>query len=158
MKKKLLFIPLVFLLCACSYDKYEMPKDAFINTNEKEYKVYSTDGKLYDLIGDTNTEILSKNKILNTDEIGEQEVEVSYKYKKRDYLYKIKYTVIDDEAPIMLSSKSNVTFSPSSNTLNPSMFNAEKCTNTSFPSSSVINPNPFFALNHLTVPSMLKAS
>ena len=45
MKKKLLFIPLVFLLCACSYDKYEMPKDAFINTNEKEYKVYSKDGK-----------------------------------------------------------------------------------------------------------------
>ena len=110
MKKRIILVLFTLLLCGCSYDKYEMPKDAFINTNEKEYKVYSTDGKLYDLIGDTNTEILSKNKTLNTDEIGEQEVEVSYKYKKRDYLYKIKYTVIDDEAPIMLGSKSNVTY------------------------------------------------
>ena len=63
MKKRIILVLFTLLLCGCSYDKYEMPKDAFINTNEKEYKVYSTDGKLYDLIGDTNTEILSKNKI-----------------------------------------------------------------------------------------------
>ena len=110
MKKKIILVLFTLLLCGCSYDKYEMPKDAFINTNEKEYKVYSKDGKLYDLIGDNNVKILSKNEVLDTEDIGEKEVEVSYKYKKRDYLYKIKYTVIDDEAPILLGSKSNVTY------------------------------------------------
>jgi GH25 family lysozyme M1 (1,4-beta-N-acetylmuramidase) len=110
MKKKIILVLFTLLLCGCSYDKYEMPKDAFINTNEKEYKVYSKDGKLYDLIGDNNVKILSKNEVLDTEDIGEKEIEVSYKYKKRDYLYKIKYTVIDDEAPILLGSKSNVTY------------------------------------------------
>ena len=110
MKKRIILVLFTLLLCGCSYDKYEMPKDAFINTNEKEYKVYSKDGKLYDLIGDNNVKILSKNEVLDTEDIGEKEVEVSYKYKKRDYLYKIKYTVIDDEAPILLGSKSSVTY------------------------------------------------
>lgn len=110
MKKRIILVLFTFLLCACSYDKYEMPKDAFINTNDKEYKVYSKDGKLYDLIGDNNVKILSKNKVLDTEEIGEKEVEVKYKYKKRDYIYKVKYTVIDDEKPILLGSKSNVTY------------------------------------------------
>lgn len=110
MKKRIILIMFTLLLCACSYNKYEMPKDAFINTIEKEYKVYSEDAKLYDLIGDNNVKILSKNTKLNTETVGENEVEISYKYKKRDYLYKIKYTVIDDEPPIMLGSKSNVTY------------------------------------------------
>ncbi|MBR4830275.1 MAG: hypothetical protein IKZ96_00710 [Bacilli bacterium] len=110
MKKRIIMLTFIFLLCGCSYDKYEMPKDAYINTNEMEYKVYSNEGKLYDLIGDNNVEILSKNKTLDTEDIGEKEVEVSYKYGRRKYLYKIKYNVIDDEAPIMLGSKSNVTY------------------------------------------------
>ena len=102
MKKRIILVLSIFLLCACSYDKYEMPKDAYIETNEKEYKVYSNEGKIYDLIGDNNVKILSKNKTLDTSEIGEKEIEISYKYKKRDYLFKIKYKVIDDEAPITL--------------------------------------------------------
>ena len=110
MKKTIIIILFTFILCACSYDKYEMPKDVYINTNEMEYKVYSKDGKLYDLIGDNNVEILSKDKVLDTSEIGENEIEISYKYKKRDYLYKIKYKVIDDEKPIVLGTKSNVTY------------------------------------------------
>ena len=110
MKKTIIIILFTFILCACSYDKYEMPKDVYINTNEMEYKVYSKDGKLYDLIGDKNVEILSKNKTLDTSTVGENEVEISYKYKKRDYLYKIKYTVIDDEKPIILGAKENVTY------------------------------------------------
>lgn len=109
MKKRIIFLLSIFLLCACSYDKYEMPKDVYINTNDKEYKVYSKDAKVYDLIGDNNVEILTKNKQLDTSEIGEKEIEISYKYKKRDYLYKIKYKVYDDEKPIFLSNPSNVT-------------------------------------------------
>ena len=85
MKKIIIIILFTFIICACSYDKYEMPKDVYINTNEMEYKVYSKDGKLYDLIGDKNVEILSKNKTLDTSTVGENEIEISYKYKKRDY-------------------------------------------------------------------------
>ena len=110
MKKRLLFIPLVFLLCACSYDKYEMPKDAYINTNEKEIKVNSSDTKIYDLISDDNVDIITKNKKLDTSEIGDKEIEISYKYGKRDYLYKLKYKVIDDEAPIIISSYKSIVY------------------------------------------------
>ncbi len=110
MKKRLLFIPLVFLLCACSYDKYEMPKDAYINTNEKEIKVNSCDTKIYDLISDDNVDIITKNKKLDTSEIGDKEIEISYKYGKRDYLYKLKYKVIDDEAPIIISSYKSIVY------------------------------------------------
>ena len=110
MKKRLLFIPLVFLLCACSYDKYEMPKDAYINTNEKEIKVNSSDTKIYDLISDDNVDIITKNKKLDTSEIGDKEIEISYKYDKRDYLYKLKYKVIDDEAPIIISSYKSIVY------------------------------------------------
>ena len=109
MKKKIILVMFTFLLCACSYNKYEMPKDAYINTLNKEYKVYSTEGKLYDLIDDYNVEILSKDKELDTSSTGEKEVELKYKYKKRDYIYKLKYKVIDDEKPIILGASKNVT-------------------------------------------------
>ncbi|MBR2603773.1 MAG: hypothetical protein IKE10_01935 [Bacilli bacterium] len=108
MKKRIILLMGVFLLCACSYDKYEMPKDAYINTNEVEAKVYSSESKIYDLIGDNNVEILTKNKKLDTSETGEKEIEISYKYGKRDYRYKLKYKVIDDESPIIISSYASI--------------------------------------------------
>lgn len=108
MKKRIIMLSLILLLCGCSYDKYEMPKDAYINTNDLEVKVYSDESKVYDLIGDNNVEILSKNKKLDTSETGEKEIEISYKYGKRDYLYKVKYNVIDDEAPIIISSYASI--------------------------------------------------
>lgn len=108
MKKRIIFILGILLLAGCSYDKYEMPKDAYINTNELEAKVYSKEAKIYDLIGDNNVEILTKNKKLDTSEVGDKEIEISYKYGKRDYLYKINYKVIDDETPIIISSYASI--------------------------------------------------
>ncbi len=108
MKKRIILLTFILLLCGCSYDKYEMPKDAYINTNDLEVKVYSSESKIYDLIGDNNVEILTKNKKLDTEEIGNKEIEISYKYGKRDYLYKINYKVIDDESPIIISSYASI--------------------------------------------------
>lgn len=108
MKKRIILLTFILLLCGCSYDKYEMPKDAYINTNDLEVKVYSNESKVYDLIGDNNIEILTKNKKLDTEEIGNKEIEISYKYGKRDYLYKINYKVIDDESPIIISSYASI--------------------------------------------------
>ncbi len=42
MKKRIILLTFILLLCGCSYDKYEMPKDAYINTNDLEVKVYSS--------------------------------------------------------------------------------------------------------------------
>ena len=50
-------------------------------------------------------------------------------------------------------SVSNVTFCPSFNVRNPSVWIAEKCTNTSSPPSSLaMKPYPLPSLNHFTVP------
>ena len=50
------------ILCGCTYDEYQMPKNAFININDKTYEVYDKKAKTYDLIDDNNVEILSDNK------------------------------------------------------------------------------------------------
>ena len=57
--KKLLIVMFIFLLCGCSYDEYKMPKDAYIETEEKTFDVYDTYAKVRDVIKDTNTEILN---------------------------------------------------------------------------------------------------
>src|SRR5690606_18525233 len=45
-----------------------------------------------------------------------------------------------------------LTFWPSCRVLNPGIWIARKCTNTSSPLSRLMNPKPFASLNHFTVP------
>ena len=85
--KKILIVLLIIFLCGCSYDPYEMPKNAYIKTNDKTYEVYSQNIKLKELIKETNTQILNKKDILKTTKLGKNKVTIIYKYKKRNRKY-----------------------------------------------------------------------
>lgn len=109
--KKLLIVMFIFLLCGCSYDEYKMPKDAYIETEEKTFDVYDTYAKVRDVIKDTNTEILNKKEKINTEKLGENTLTIKYKYKhkKRIYKYDVTYKVEDKVVPIFLSASSTRT-------------------------------------------------
>lgn len=111
MKRKIIFIFLLILLTSCGYDPYEMPKDAYINSNDVTYEVYDTDAYVYDLIGDNNVDIITKDKNISTKKLGSNKVTIKYKYKKkrREYKYDITYNVIDSTKPIFLSADENIT-------------------------------------------------
>ena len=105
MKKFLRAIAILFLLTACSYDEYKMPKEVYINLNNKNINVYEK-VTVNDLIKDTNVEIINSNKKITTDKIGNNIVIVKYKYKKRYYKYNANYNVIDNEKPIFINYSS----------------------------------------------------
>ena len=108
--KKIIFIFIfTILLTGCKYNMYEIPDDVKIKTINKSYEVYSKNNMLYDLILEKNVEILTKNKELNTKKLGENNVTIKIKYKKRTYKYKIKYNVVDTTKPIYLSVNTNKT-------------------------------------------------
>ena len=101
---KLIIVILVSLLVSgCGYNKYEMPEDAYINIEEKNFLVFE-DAHLYDLIKDTNTEILTDNKFIDTEKIGKYKETIEYKYEKRKYKLDIEYNIIDETPPIYISA------------------------------------------------------
>ena len=110
MKKRfliLLFISLI--LSGCKYDMYKTPKDVVIKIKNKKIPVYSNKYHLYDLIEKKNVEIISDNKLLKTNKIGNNYITLIYKYKRRKYKYKINYKVVDKVKPIFLSVNTNKT-------------------------------------------------
>ena len=109
--KKIVLIIIVMFLCGCSYDPYNMPKNAYIKTNDKTYEVYSSNIKLKELIKDTNTEIINKKDILKTVKLGKNKVTVKYKYKRKNRIYKydVTYNVVDTTKPIFLIADSSKT-------------------------------------------------
>lgn len=102
--KKIILVLSVFLLCACGYDEYEMPKDAYINIDNKNIEIYDINVKVKDLVKDTNTKILNKNKSINTKKLGKNKVTIEYEYKDRKYKYDANYKVVDTTKPIFLSA------------------------------------------------------
>ena len=92
-----------FLLSGCGYDKYQMPEDAYINLSDETHLVYD-ELHLYDLIEDTNTEILTKNKLLSSDIIGKNKIIIECKYEKRKYKLEITYEIVDETPPVFISA------------------------------------------------------
>ena len=109
--KKVLLVLLIVILCGCSYDPYEMPKDAYIKTKDVSYEVYSNNVKVKDLIEDTNTKILNKKDTLKTTKLGKNKVTILYDYNKknRKYKYDVYYNVVDTTKPIFLNYDSQQT-------------------------------------------------
>lgn len=101
--KIIIILITALLLSGCGYDEYEMPKDAYINVSEEKILVFDQ-VHLYDLIMDTNTEIITKNTIVDTDIIGNREVIIEYKYENKKYKKKIAYEIIDETAPIFINA------------------------------------------------------
>ena len=104
--KKLILVLSVLLLCACGYNEYEMPKDAYININDNKIEVYDINIKVKDLVKDTNTKILNKNNSINTKKLGKNKVTIEYKYDGRNYKYDASYVVVDTTKPVFLSASS----------------------------------------------------
>lgn len=107
-KKIALFLPIFILLTGCGYDEFAIPEDAYINTNENIYEVF-TKHNTSELINDTNVEIISEKENINTDKIGTYSYTINYKFKKRKYKYNIEYTIVDSIKPIFIGAPNNLT-------------------------------------------------
>ncbi len=102
MKKYIMLFLLILLLTGCKfYDEYKMPEEVSIELNDNTFEVYSVK-TVNDLISDTNVEITNSDKKLKTNKIGEKEIEIEYKYKKRDYKYIVNYEIVDTESPFII--------------------------------------------------------
>ena len=102
MKKYIMLFLLILLLTGCKfYDEYKMPEEVSIELNDNTFEVYSVK-TINDLISDTNVEITNSDKKLKTNKIGEKEIEIEYKYKKRDYKYIVNYKIVDTESPFII--------------------------------------------------------
>ena len=95
-----------------NYDPYEVPEDVNINLNENIFKVYEEHNSS-ELIKDINAEIISDEKILENEKIGNYTYTLLYKYKKRKYKYDINYQIKDMTPPVFISAPSNLTMEAS---------------------------------------------
>lgn len=95
-----------------NYDPYEVPEDVNINLNENIFKVYEEHNSS-ELIKDINAEIISEEKILENEKIGNYTYTLLYKYKKRKYKYDINYQIKDMTPPVFISAPSNLTMEAS---------------------------------------------
>ncbi len=86
-----------------------MPKDVEIIIADKEIEVYDKTS-LYDLIENSNVQILTQNEEIDYMNIGEHTYTLEYKHKMKKYLCDIKYSVIDSVSPIFINVPSKKTF------------------------------------------------
>jgi CRP-like cAMP-binding protein len=104
----ILIIVSIFLLTGCENkrDLYILPEDAKIEINNKTIEVFKS-YKLYDLIGNTNMEINTKDTNIDTETIGEHTITLDLKYNKKKYKYDLKYIVKDLDAPRFIQASSS---------------------------------------------------
>lgn len=114
MKKVLLLIIPIFLLTGC-YDKYKIPEDIWINYDNKEIEVY-TSFESNDFNITSNAQVKLENTKISTNNIGEYEIEVPIVYNKKNYIYKLNYSIIDTTAPKYISASSYQTVTLNSET------------------------------------------
>lgn len=96
-----------FILCCLlivGYDKKisdKMPKDAFINIKLNDIEVYD---EMYvsDLISDTNVKI--EDYKLNTDVIGNKDIEFYYTFNENKYIYRTSINIVDTVKPKIFGS------------------------------------------------------
>ena len=79
---------------------YTLMEGAYLNIN-KEIEVFK-DVYLKDIV-DTNI-TFDKNILLDTNTIGEQEIDINYKYEDKEDTYTLKYTVLDKIQPIFITA------------------------------------------------------
>ena len=98
----------IFLLTGCENkrDLYILPEDAKIEINNKTIEVFKS-YKLYDLIGNTNMEINTKDTNIDTETIGEHTITLDLTYNKKKYKYDLKYIVKDLDAPRFIQASSS---------------------------------------------------
>ena len=100
---KKLFIVLISLFVVGCGDKIsdEIPDNAFITIRSEDIEVYD-EVYVSDLISDTNVKL--EDYQLNTDQIGEKEIEFYYTYLDQKYVYRTTVNVVDTEDPKIFGS------------------------------------------------------
>ncbi len=102
--KKLLIILGCLLVVGCGNQiSDEIPDDAYITISNEDIEVFD-EVYLSDIISDTNVDI--ENYQLNTDVIGEKEIEFYYIFDDRKYVYKTTINVVDTVKPKIFGSSS----------------------------------------------------
>ena len=102
--KKLLIILGCLLVVGCGNQiSDEIPDDAYITISNEDIEVFD-EVYLSDIISDTNMDI--EDYQLNTDVIGEKEIEFYYTYDDRKYVYKTTINVVDTVKPKIFGSSS----------------------------------------------------
>lgn len=102
--KKLLIILGCLLVVGCGNQiSDEIPDDAYITISNEDIEVFD-EVYLSDIISDTNVDI--EDYQLNTDVIGEKEIEFYYTYDDRKYVYKTTINVVDTVKPKIFGSSS----------------------------------------------------
>ena len=82
--------------------KGELPAEVKLELKPEAevYEVLTVSG----LVSATDAELLEPDKVLKTDETGEQETELKLRYKGDEYTKKVKYNVVDTTPPLALNS------------------------------------------------------
>ena len=102
--KKCLLVLSVLLLVGCeSKISDEIPDDAYITIRNEDIEVFQ-EVYLSDIVSDTNVEL--EDFKLNTDVIGEKEIEFYYTYDDKKYVYKTTVNVVDTVKPKIFGSSS----------------------------------------------------
>ena len=102
--KKLLIILGCLLVVGCGNQiSDEIPDDAYITISNEDIEVFD-EVYLSDIISDTNVDI--EDYQLNTDVIGEKEIEFYYIFDDRKYVYKTTINVVDTVQPKIFGSSS----------------------------------------------------
>lgn len=112
MRKRLLIIPLCLCLVGCGkeakYDENKIPEDVNIRVSEIAREVFEP-VMVKDLIVDSNVQIQNGDEYINTSTLGNHIYKMTFIYNEKKYKYDVKYTIVDDQAPIMITSPSEVT-------------------------------------------------
>lgn len=108
--KKVFILFLSLLVCACNKNDVfiKEEKDYEFSFNQDTFNVYD-EVYLKDLIDDENIEVVDKDEMLNTDDVGDKEITLKYMHDKKTYKKSFSYKVIDGVAPVLISIPSSQT-------------------------------------------------
>jgi len=89
-------------LCGCREKIHENIPEGVFFEEINNIEVYS-DMYLYDLIKIENAELITTDYRINTRNLGVEEIEILYKFKKKKYVYTLKVTIEDTTPPVILA-------------------------------------------------------
>ena len=103
MKKLILLCSLLFVVGCGNTISDEIPEGANITINTEDIEVFS-EVYVSDIVSDTNVDI--EDYKLNTDVVGEKDIEFYYTYMDSKYIYRTSVEVVDTEKPKIFGSGS----------------------------------------------------
>ena len=102
----------VILLTGCNkYDMYKLPEGAYINIKDEKLEVFK-EYNLTSLIKDSNMELMSSDKVLDTEKTGEFTETLELKYNNKKYKYDLKYTIVDVTPPRFIQASTRKSTTP----------------------------------------------